>query len=162
MTAYNLRQVPRLAVALGDGCIPVAQHRRNRVPNDITSTEYNGISTRDLDACRLEKVYDPGGGARSKQRQRSARRQVAYVICMESRGNVNGICDVAYNDRAHPSTSFSGLTASVTMRSPSAPMWSPRGSWTRIPLTVSSLLSFFTISTISSTVASAGRVICLE
>lgn len=51
MTAYNLREVLGLAMALCDGCVLVAQDHRDRTPNDITSTKYNGIGPRNLDAC---------------------------------------------------------------------------------------------------------------
>jgi hypothetical protein len=51
MTTYNLREVSCLAMALCDGCILAAQHHSDRTPNDITSTQYNGIGPRNLNTC---------------------------------------------------------------------------------------------------------------
>ena len=66
VTAYNLREVLGLTVALGNGCILAAQHHCHGVPNDITSTKYNSIGSGYFDAGRLEKTYDPSGRARCK------------------------------------------------------------------------------------------------
>jgi hypothetical protein len=67
-TAYNVRKVLRSAVALSNGRISAAQHRRNGAADNITSTEYDGICSRQRDARRLEQAQDAGRRARCEQR----------------------------------------------------------------------------------------------
>ena len=113
------------------------------------------MCTGDGDTGVLQEANDTRGRAGREQGIRSARRKMSDVVRMEAVG-FEPSEDAKSRVFAHPSTSFCGLTDSVTSRSPSALMWSPRGSCTNIPLTCSSPLSSLTTCTIWSTAASAG------
>jgi len=73
-----------MAVTLGDRRVLVPQEGRDRVSNDITSTENDGIGSGDRDSGRLEKADDCGRSAGGEQRRRRARRKVTNIIGVEA------------------------------------------------------------------------------
>jgi hypothetical protein len=71
-------------VALGDRGVLSSKERRDRVANNITSSQHDNIGTSKVDASRREKVNDARGSARREEGLGRARGQVSNVVRVES------------------------------------------------------------------------------
>jgi hypothetical protein len=119
--AHNCFYILGLAVTLGHRGVSMPQHRHDWISYDVATTENNRRRSFNRYASRFEKSDDSRRSAGRKERLRCTRRKVANVIRVKSAPKSIPMEVFDRNDKiTHPSTSFSILTASVTLRSPSA------------------------------------------
>lgn len=127
--SYDFREILSPAMTLGDRSISAPEDSSDRTSNDVTSSKNHSIRTSDGDPGCLEQTNDTSGCAGREEGVGSTRRKVTDVVCVESSDENRITRYYAHlRERTYPSTSFSGLTASVTNLSPSEPTWGPSGS----------------------------------
>ena len=71
-------------MALGDRGIAAPEHGGNRASDNVAATEHDRVAAGNGDAGVVEKLDAARGSAGREERLRSARRQVADVVCMET------------------------------------------------------------------------------
>jgi hypothetical protein len=125
----DLLEVLSARVALGYGRVLSAKKGADGRTDDVGTTEDDGVLATDVDAGRLEEEHDTSGGARGEERGGGTGRKKSDVVGVEAVSRRESARERRRrSENTCPSTSFSGETASVILRSPSLPMSSERGS----------------------------------
>lgn len=81
---HDSRQVLSATVALGDSGVLSPEEGADGTSNDVTSSQYDGVLSSEVNSGRLEEEHNSGGGAGREQGSRSSGGKESNVVSVES------------------------------------------------------------------------------